>query len=120
MKQKFFRDWNDYNNFSLEYAARLYFRLTNPKQFLPEGHPFKLKKVKSILNYIKKTIHPARVDYQQETFSQQFDPNLHDKTVSSLYDFCVNKCKQQVKPLLTVDFEYYLSKLTHTIKYCIS
>ena len=63
MKSKIFRNWNDYEEFSLEYASKLYYRLINAKQFLPEDHPFKLKKIKSILNYVKKTLNPAKVDF---------------------------------------------------------
>ena len=119
VKGKLFKNWSDYDGFALDYSFKLYYRLINKKQFLPDDDPNKLKKVKSILNYVKKTIHPAKVDYQQQSFSQQFDPNLHPDLVLSVQDHCVNQCKQQVKPILKIDFEYYLSKISNTIKHCI-
>lgn len=84
VKGKLFKNWSDYDNFALDYSFKLYYRLTNKKQFLPDNDPNKLKKVKSILNYVKKTIHPAKVDYQQQMFSQQFDPHLHPELILSV------------------------------------
>lgn len=116
VKQKLFKNWDDYEGFALEFTSRLYQRLTNPKQFLPEDDPKKLKKVKSILNYVKKTMYPAQVDYQNSIFNQRFDPNLHEQTVMSIRQKSFEICKQQATSLMHVDFEYYLRKLTYTIK----
>ena len=119
MKQKIFHNWNDYEEFSLEYASKLYYRLINAKQFLPEGHPFKLKKIKSILNYVKKTLSPARVDYQQRTFAEQFDPVLHEAAVLDLREQCIAECKAQTQFQLKIEFESYLQRMTETIKWFI-
>lgn len=116
MKSKIFRNWNDYEEFSLEYASKLYYRLINAKQFLPDDHPFKLKKIKSILNYVKKTLNPAKVDFQQRMYSEQFDPNLHENAVLDIREKYVANCRNQTKPILKIEFEYYLQKITQTIK----
>ena len=119
VKAKLFKNWNDYDAFALEYSFKLYYRLISKKQYLPDKDPNKLKKIKSILNYIKKTIHPAKVDYQQQAFSQQFDPVLHQDLVKSVRESCALQCSNQMKPILRIDFEYYLKKIVNTIKYCI-
>ena len=116
VKWKLFKNWDDYENFSIEYASRLYQRLCNPRQFLPADDPRKLKKIKSILNYIKKTVQPAKVDYQNQVFNQCFDPTMHEATVNDIREKCFKNCREQSKPILHIEFEYYLQKLTHTIK----
>ena len=119
MKQKIFHNWSDYEEFSLDYASKLYYRLINKKQFLPEGHPLKLNKIKSILNYIKKTLTPARVDFQQKNYAEQFDPALHQLAVLDIRDKCTLDCRNQTKPMLKIEFEYYLQKITRTISWYI-
>ena len=116
VKQKLFKNWDDYEGFSLEFTSKLYQRLTNPKQFLPDDDPKKLKKIKSILNYIKKSMYPMKVDYQNDVFNQRFDPVLHSQTVLDLREKATQICRDQPTPLMHVDFEYYLRKITHTVK----
>ena len=50
MRKKFFNKESDYKEFSLYAATSAYLRLTNKKQFLPDGDPKKIEKIKSILN----------------------------------------------------------------------
>lgn len=70
-KGKFFNKQTDYENFALYMATLVYLRLTNKKQYIlkEDGTP-KLKKIKSVLNYIKKIIDPRRIDFQQEFYAQ--------------------------------------------------
>ena len=53
-KAKFFNRYSYYDDFAIYVASSVYLRLKNPKQFEYDnnGNP-KLKRVKSILNYIK-------------------------------------------------------------------
>lgn len=57
----------DYDQFGLFSATRLFLRLTNQKQFEfdDSGAP-KMKRIKSILNYLKKVIYPYKVDFELE------------------------------------------------------
>lgn len=57
----------EYDNFSLYCASRFYFRLTNKKQFEfdDSGNP-KMKRIKSILNYLKKSLTHCKTDYELE------------------------------------------------------
>ena len=112
--------WQDYEPFSLFAATRLYLRLTNPKQFLPEGDPKKLKKIKSILNFVKTLMYPMIVDYQQQTYSQRFaigDNEDLDNCTLMLQDEAVKQVSAQNNKALSVEFEYYLKKICTTIKW---
>lgn len=116
VKAKLFKNWKDYEGFALEYSGNLYKRLTNPRQFLPDNDPRKLKKIKSILNYIKKTMYPMKVDYQKEIFSQRFDPLLHEDSVNNIREKYITQCRNQSNDVLEVNFRYYLAKITNTVK----
>lgn len=114
VKQRLFQRWEDYEPFALDCSVKLYQRLINPKQFLPDDHPKKMKKVKSILNFIKRILYPLKVDYQKETFGQQFVPELHEDSVQKIREKFIGQCRNQFKPILKVDFEYYLKKISYT------
>lgn len=115
IKNKLLPNWTDYQPFSLYAASRLYLRLTNPKQF-DISAPKKMKKIKSILNFIKKTMHPMIVDFQNQDFQQNFTPQLHGETVEDIRHRVIQKARSQYNELNRVDFEYYLGKICYTIK----
>ena len=119
-KHKMLPKFEDYEPFALFAASKLYMRLTNPKQFLPDDDPKKLKKVKSILNFLKTTLYPMVVDYQQENYAQRF--SLEDEredlveTAKDLRHEVVKSVSKQYTDILRIDFEYYLNKICYTIK----
>lgn len=86
-KAEYFHYASEYDEFALYVASRVYFRLKNPKQFqlAKDGEP-KLKKVKSILNYLKKVIYPCKADYDIE-----FGSGSPDATVIQLGSFDVGE-----------------------------
>ena len=93
----YFKNAQDYDQFSLYCASRLFQRLFNPKQFEvdSDGIP-KMKQIKSILNYIKKVIYPYKVDFELEFKIENkdvdvvhvgsFDLGSHMVESSSLFD----------------------------------
>lgn len=96
-QNEYFQTAEQYDQFSLYAASRLYMRLTNKKQFeyTDDGYP-KMKIIKSILNYLKHVIYPFKVDFELEfmieskhmdvTYASDFDlaTELVDNT--SLFD----------------------------------
>lgn len=72
----YFSKAEDYDQFALFSATRLFLRLNNQKQFelTADGAP-KMKQIKSILNYIKKVLYPYKVDFDLEF-------NIEDKNIS--------------------------------------
>ena len=81
-KAKFFAKAEYYDDFAIYCATNVFLRLRNPKQFEydEEGNP-KLKRVKSVLNYIKKTIDPRRVDFQQQFYTQIYSNTSYEDVV---------------------------------------
>lgn len=66
-QNSYFKCARDYDEFSLFSASRLFTRLRNKKQFEKDlTGLYKLPKIKSILNYIKKVIYPYKVDFELE------------------------------------------------------
>lgn len=119
IKNKLLPSWNDYEPFALYLATQAYLRLANPKQFLPEDDPKRMKKVKSILNYIKRIMYPMIVNYQKQNFAQRFENGINDDL-----DNCHQKIKQELQTnvrkqnsyFLKVEFEQCLKKVSFSVK----
>lgn len=116
LKQKVFQKWDEYESFALFATSRLFHRVQNPKQFLPDDHPKKMKKIKSILNFIKKTLYPMQVDYQKESFLQQFGPDYGGEAAQYIKKSITKSAQAQFNQSLTIDFKFYLSKISKSIK----
>lgn len=109
-------DWRDYKPFSLYAAGRLYARLTHPRQFLSPDSGKQLKKINSILNFLRKTIRPMIIDYQRQNFGQVINPEMHSSTAEDIrYNF-IERARIQESGLLEADFKYYFTKICNTVK----
>ena len=75
LNKKLFVNHANYDDFALFAAIKLYKRLTNPRQLVLDenGNP-KLKRVKSILNYINIILNPCRIDFEQSEYYQYLSP----------------------------------------------
>lgn len=78
-KGKYFRHFEDYDDFALFAATKVYMRMIDPRQFDPKPDERKLEPVKSVLNYIKLTLYGMKVDYQKQNFNQIIDPSLDER-----------------------------------------
>lgn len=78
-KGKYFKNFQDYDDFAIFAASKVYMRLVDKRQFNPEPGERKLDVIKSVLNYIKLTLYGMKVDYQKDTYKQIIDPRLNDK-----------------------------------------
>lgn len=76
----------NYDEFALYCATKVYGRLISDRQFLPDGDPKKLKKITSILNYIKNSLYGMKVSYQTESFNEIIDPRVGFQTDSLVSD----------------------------------
>ena len=92
-----FRTAQEYDQFSLYSASRLFQRLMNVKQYeYDESNKPKMNQIKSILNYIKKILYPYKVDFEVEIKSETkdidiiptgtFDLGSHMVESASLFD----------------------------------
>lgn len=74
------------DSFALFAASKVYFRLTNKDQFITTSSgQYKLKRVKSVLNYIKSSLYFLKVDFEQSEYYQQF--NNYNTETYPLYNF---------------------------------
>lgn len=115
-KKRFFSSEEDYNNYSLYSATQIYMRLTAKKQFGSDDSGKKLKPIKSVLNYIKKTLYPFKVNYQNISFTTIHNNNTVDDSCllmkASLDDIVMQNCYND---FLNVDVSCYLNNIHKSI-----
>ena len=79
-KKKFFTKNDEADSFSLYVANRVLTRYRNSGQFeyKEDGVTPKVEKVKSVLNYLKKTLHLCKIDYEkQELYIPHSDTTMY-------------------------------------------
>ena len=107
----------EYEDFSLSVANKLFLRLRNPKQaILIEGSgKTKLPQIKSILNYIKRTIYPAKMDYERDrtTKTSQLKVDVLNNFISNSLAYNSSKIEDS---LSKVEFNEYLDKIVYIIR----
>lgn len=119
LKAKLFRDFNDYDPFSLETAGDIYMLMI--KRFNNIGKVIRGKEVvpiKSCLNFIKSILYPCKVNYQDKYFrlsvNQDLDPKgarAVDKTIrNSVFQIYKNDIEDSVDHVLQ-DFPRLINEL---------
>lgn len=115
--KNYFNNIQDYDPFSVIAATRVFLRLINKKQFLPDGDPNKLEKVKSVLNLIKSILYPCKVDYQQLAYNDVIKENFEN--TKSIYEKIKQELTQEVidstRPLLEVEVQQYLRRIKSVV-----
>ena len=102
-----------YDQFGLFCATRLYLRYTNPKQFQmnDDGSP-KMKRIKSVLNYIKRVIYPYKIDFELEF-------NIENKNVDIIqiggFDLGEHMV-EQTSLFDTMSYSYTLGEISSIVK----
>lgn len=117
-KYKYFNKNAYYEDFALYMATELYLRLKNPKQFKfdKNGKP-QLPRIKSILNYAKKTLYPRKVDFEQKHYSQVLSPKSSNDGAEYQIDYSFSdKLIETVDDMRLSDFNMYLEDITKTLK----
>ena len=116
-KKKFFNKEDDYDKYSLYGATHVYLRLTNERQFLPDDDPRKMKRIKSVLNFIKSILYPLKVNYQKENFNKVYADEIQGDGLSEeIHNSLVKDIKDSTQGLLSVEIETYLNAIPKTIK----
>lgn len=119
-KASLFKNKQYYEDFALKSATSIYMRLTNKKQFEfdEKGEP-KLPKVKSVLNYIKKTLYAMKVDFEQEEY-EKVQPELEAAYSYSEEYSLHNRLMESVDRLRVTDFSICMHDVCKTIKSYLS
>ena len=120
-KAKFFAKAEYYDDFAIYCATNVFLRLRNPKQFEydEEGNP-KLKRVKSVLNYIKKTIDPRRVDFQQQFYTQIYSNTSYEDVVYDCEYSFSDMLSDSIDELSMVEFNLCLGDIIKTARAFLS
>ena len=118
-KHKFFNRAEYYDDFSIYAATDLFMRLKNPKQFeLKEDGTPKLKQIKSILNYIKATLYPRKVDFEQKYYSQAISDTMDEDSgeIKNSSYLLTDVISQSLDKLSLVEFDCCLDNITDTAR----
>ena len=102
-KQSFFKSQKQYEDFSIYVATSVFMRLKNKKQFeIDDKGNYKLKQIKSVLNYLKAILYPRKVNFEQMTYSQ----------VDTIYEEEITDCTSGYT------FSNQLSDITYELNLC--
>lgn len=115
-KSRFFKTGKMYDDFAVFAAIRVYSRYTDENQFVCKRgrtEP-KLKKIKSVLNYLKRIMFPLKVSFEQQhkqqdvVVKEQFSYDLR-------YDFH-SKIRDTVHNLKAIEYSAYIQDIIQTIR----
>ena len=100
------------DEFSLFAATKVYFRLINPDQHkvLSSGE-YKLKRVKSVLNYIKSSLYFLKVDFEQSEYFQSVEQEPEALDLNFNFDNVISKTLSELD---LVDFEMSMGDVAST------
>lgn len=92
-KAQIFEKHHYYDDFAVYGASRVYFRLTNKKQYQykDDGTP-KMEKIKSVLNYIKGILYPLKVDFQQSEYCQTISKECYVEDITYTFNNLIGNC----------------------------
>lgn len=111
----FFKNIQDYEPYSLMTATRLYLRLTDKRQFLPNDNPNKLDKVKSVLNMIKSLLYPCKIDFQKQFYAENTKSiNRQTPETNGVDTFIITEVQCTNRPILESEINNYL-KCVHRL-----
>lgn len=108
-----------YDPFAIFGASKIYMRLLNSKQFEYDqnGKP-KVEKIKSILNYINKSLYYLKVDFEQTEYSQTLSTKTdYEYDRSRIIDSYVDKLKISEFDSILEDVSKVCSKFLQTLPY---
>lgn len=116
-KNKLFTRAHLYEDFAIHDATRIFMRYRNPKQDIlkADGTP-KLDRIKSVLNYAKATLYGAKVEFEQQNYSQtiSYDDAVEDVAYDTTYSFS-NQLSDSIDSLSIFEFEHALGDIVATI-----
>ena len=112
VKKCMFKDSKYYEDFAVESATLVYMRLKNPKQFeIDDNGNYKMERIKSILNYIKNTLYPMKVIFEQQNYAQVLytdtDVSISPNTFTTI---------SVDKSITKSEFKQYLNDIIKTCK----
>ena len=114
-KHKYFNKSYYYEEFAIFLATEVMYRLFfNPKlsEVDENGEPV-LTKIKSVLNYMKAVLYGRKVEFEQQTYSQQLSKSLEESSFSYTYN------EDLYKSLRETDVKLYFNSISKTVKHIV-
>lgn len=112
-KRKLFVKNYDYEDFAIYMSGYVMSRYKNKKQFIIEDGTPRMSRVKSVLNYIKKTIYQVSLRYKSENYVNK-KPKIEDIDLSNVHNFRDSLLDSSSK-LSSIDFDLYVNSIPKTI-----
>ena len=114
VKARLFNKGQYYDDFATYFATNIYFRIKNPKQFDDNS---KMKKIKSVLNFMKATLYPGKVSFEQEHYAQVMTAPVQDDEVEYDVNYSFsNMLSESVDEISKVEFDTCLHDIPQTFK----
>lgn len=115
---KLFKQNHYYDDFAIFVANRVYFRLTNKKQFqVDDDGNFRMERIKSILNYLKAILYPSKVTFEQSEYSQ----SISKETISDISNFNFDNLLNRTSSNIHLsDFKFMLNDVGKTCESFLS
>ena len=114
-KQNYFNSSHYYDEFAVYFATNVMQRLFyNPrlKELDEQGNPL-LTPVKSVLNYMKSTIYPRKVEFEQENYCQKYTGGINAS------DWILSFNRDPYESARETDVMFYLKDLPKTVKHIV-
>ena len=102
-----------YDDFAIFAANKLYFRLTNKKQYELSDTGYKMERIKSILNYIKSILYPLKVTFEQSEYSQTISRDICEDNNNFNFENLLNRSYSNIH---LSDFKFMLNDVPETCK----
>lgn len=114
-KMKLFVNRKYYDDFAIFGATRVFLRLINKRQYkLKENGEPELKKVKSVLNYIKSVLYPLKLDFEKSDYYQGV-PYI-DETDKYITFNVTNLLYNSLDEMSKCDFKLFLGQINSLCK----
>lgn len=119
IKKNYFKNYQDYDSFACYGATKVFTRLINKNQYRDKKP---LKKIKSVLNYIKSILYAYKTDYQSENYAEVLNPEYGVDTIKlqeDINDSIENDYSQKledIQELLVNNFEI-IKKIVNNTPY---
>lgn len=111
-KKNYFKNSADYDKYALFSATVLYRRFMK-KQLNGE-------RVKSVLNYIKSTLHHLKVMYQNEAYAEVLNPEVDEEATEGVKNYLYSNVQADYMRPLRDDILDAFEDLPYIIKKCIN
>lgn len=115
VKRRFFNREDYYDKFANYFAAIIYSRMTDKRQFLPEDDPCYIAPVKSCLNYMKNIIYARKCAFCYEEFN--FTTQTSDAVEYNMFrDNLCGSINNDINECIGADIDIYFNSIDKMVK----